>query len=233
MDIVPLPLSFSSFIFLVTDAKLETVFFETGYNVRCKGEKSGCINSRPATETVREREREKERIKDGKSRSDDKFKFAKVRNFAIAVEESIVEESFERLKTTSIKLNREPNFGDAFAPLYFHRERKVAFHPRHRINSNKLAPLLVYRDSSSANELLSKRDRIFLSIFSPDSSNVAIHGLAPAARSLSLDRIPRQTTRGPPFPPSSWRDSLSFDEEEEEREGGRERKTTKAWRARI
>lgn len=57
MDIVPLPLSFSSFIFLVTLAKLETVFFETGYNVRCKGEKSGCINSRPAT--VREREREK------------------------------------------------------------------------------------------------------------------------------------------------------------------------------
>lgn len=49
-----------------------------------------------------EREREKERrIKDGKSRSDDKFKFAKVRNFAIAVEESIVEESFERLKTTA------------------------------------------------------------------------------------------------------------------------------------
>lgn len=41
MDIVPLPLSFSSFIFLVTLAKLETVFFETGYNVRCKGEKSG------------------------------------------------------------------------------------------------------------------------------------------------------------------------------------------------
>lgn len=100
MDIVPLPLSFSSFIFLVTLAKLETVFFETGYNVRCKGEKSGCINSRPATETVREREKER-RIKDGKSRSDDKFKFAKVRNFAIAVEESIVEESFERLKTTA------------------------------------------------------------------------------------------------------------------------------------